>query len=103
MSQQPLIAESRRQMVIHNYFELDDPTANGTQNPSWIDMISLREYTYHCRVSSVRTLVNVQIQCFGSFRNLLTTAVRVAFAVVVVQGRAYTHAHARTHDSRRAS
>jgi hypothetical protein len=49
MSQQPLIAESRRQMVVHSYFELDDPTANGTQTPNWIDMISLSEFLYHGR------------------------------------------------------
>lgn len=40
--QRPLIAESRQQFVIHKYFELPDPTANGSRPVNWIEMISLR-------------------------------------------------------------
>jgi len=41
-SQRPFIDQSRKNFVIHSYFELDDPTNGGLKEANWIQMISLR-------------------------------------------------------------
>eukprot|EP00041_Stephanoeca_diplocostata_P017047 m.339113 g.339113 ORF g.339113 m.339113 type:complete len:464 (-) comp20576_c0_seq3:126-1517(-) len=38
----PLIAQSRQEFVMHDYFKLPDPTNNGSISAEWIDMIKLR-------------------------------------------------------------